>query len=83
MGSPRSVQGRNEFKVGTHSFCVDTCFAADVGSYETCVFRNNDSGTNVEHYETAEQATAGHKKWVKQLKLTPAMKLADKIEYGL
>lgn len=74
-------QGNDEFEADGHKLRVDTCYAADVECYETCVFRDGDNGTNVQHYTTEAEATLGHAQWVKQLKRTPNMPLTEKNEY--
>lgn len=82
-GLDRKVQGRDEFKAGGIKFCVDTCYAFDVQCFETCVLRDGDGGTNVEHYDTEEQAKAGHRRWVASLKVDPKQNLDDLIDYEL
>lgn len=81
MGASPEKAGRDEFVVRGVSLVVDSCFVYDAQCFETCVFRDDDGGTNVEHYDTMKQAIAGHKKWVRKLKKTPKMKLEERLIY--
>lgn len=81
-GAASTKQGATHLTAGGHKFYIDTCYAYDVESYETCVFTDGDTGCNVEHYDTKAAAVKGHKKWVASLKKNPNQVLIEQNEYG-
>lgn len=60
-----NVIGNDTFEVNGFIYEIDTCFVHDYGKYETAIgFSGILEWVIVEHYNTAEEAKAGHDKWV-------------------
>ena len=60
-----NVIGNDTFELDGLIYEVDTCFVHDYGKYETAIELSGIlEWVIVEHYRTAEEAKAGHDKWV-------------------
>lgn len=66
LGSNRGdVIGNDVFELDELIYEIDTCFVHDYGKYETAIELSGIlEWVIVEHYNTAEEAKAGHDKWV-------------------